>query len=155
MFPERYRHFSSLSYNLKNGPHIERFHDRVWEEGINCQGLLHLFYLHVFQKELPSSLRSKELYEDETLFYTIRQGEIPRFGDVYLFGRENLHDTRKLHIAILIEPNNRLLLHATPIASGVAVWPIDAFFAHDRYALIYRIKRFKEELSLPTTENHV
>ncbi len=155
MFSERYHHFSSLSYNLKNGPHREQFYERVWEEGINCQGLLHLFYYHVFGKQLPSSLRSKELYDDETLFQTLDQDATPRFGDAYLFGRENLQDMRKLHIAILVEPNNGLLLHATPIASGVAIWPIETFFTHERYAQIYRIKRFKEELPLPTPQNHV
>ncbi|MCX8009044.1 MAG: hypothetical protein N3A54_05095 [Patescibacteria group bacterium] len=141
MTPERYR---SLSYNLRNGPQKENFYERIWEEGINCQGLLHLVYNDIFGIHLPSYLRSKEIFEDEIFFRNVSRESQPIIGDVYLFGRENLQDMRKLHIAVVCNINpNILLIHATPLVSGVAVWQLEKFFSYERYKVLYGIKRWK------------
>jgi hypothetical protein len=139
--PEGYTQFS---YNYRIGPHIPDFYTRIHTEGINCQGLLHLVYQDIFNITLPSSLRSKELFEDESLFLTISFDTQPKPGDAYLFGPEGLTDFKKLHIGILAstQENTRWILHATPIENRVTLWPLKDFSSYEKYRVLYRIKRF-------------
>ncbi len=63
-------------------------------------------------------------------------------GDIFIFGRVQEKDYRRLHLAVQVDnvDGRLLLIHANPY-DGVSIWPIDTFADKKRYERIYTIKR--------------
>lgn len=93
---------------------------------INCQLAVHLYYELMLQLNLPAYFRSKELWEDQTLFtslqmYTRNDGgvlcaEAVAAGDIFFFSAPESCDQPHLyHLAVVqkVDPGgNHRLLHA-------------------------------------------
>lgn len=129
-----------LPYNFRKGPLVIEM-DNLRE--LNCQGLVHIFCKRMGYG-LPPEMRSKEIFEDEENFFrTIRQGPL-KFGDVLIFGREEV-DYRRLHLTVFggdYDPyGSPLLLHATKIDDKVCVWPLSKFSDYPSYSRLYAVKR--------------
>lgn len=80
---------------------------------------------------------SKEIYEDTQLFTMVEETGRLKLLDVFLFGKENEQDFKKLHLAIHTgehdELGNPLLIHANGIQKRVSVWPLKQFLSYPQY----------------------
>ncbi len=86
-----------IRYAYPNGPGKERQVGAILE--MNCQAWVHRD-LRELGISLPEWVRSKEIYEDEKVFFrTVVTPEPSKRGDVFLFGRETLTDPRYYHVA--------------------------------------------------------
>ncbi len=133
-----------VRYAFARGPGNERQAGTLLE--MNCQAWVH-YDLRSLGVELPTSMRSKEIYEDTGEFFrTLGSDEKPKRGDVFLFGRASTEDARMLHLAIhsgyqavyTFEP---ILTHATVVEKTVSAWPLDKFTHEPRYIKLFAIKR--------------
>jgi hypothetical protein len=101
---------------------------------------------------------SSEMYQDTSdtpLFVPVDlSGNAFLMGDIFIFGKKNLDDARKLHVAVYTgevnEEGEPMILHATkPINkddSGIYVWSFPTFFGAGRYEELYGVRRLSEEL---------
>jgi hypothetical protein len=133
-----------IRYAFGSGPGKERQVGALLE--LNCQAWAH-YDLRTLGVSLPEWVRSKEIYEDEVLFFrSVDSPGITKRGDVFLFGRENAADPRYFHIAIhsgfyTWESGEPILTHATKVDGTVSPWPISKFFREPRYAKLFAVKR--------------
>lgn len=140
-----FRTYLNLPYNFRNGP--DRKDDpQVKEEGINCQILTHFVLEELTDHRLSADIRSKEIFDDDEQFIPIGTQDGLVHGDIFMFGRKNLKDPRKLHLAIFTgEEDNEgdpILIHATTVEQKVALWPMRQFQLYKRYEILYAVKRF-------------
>ena len=91
---------------------------------------------------------SKEIFEDTELFENVDGLEQLKMLDLFVFGRQNEHNFRRLHLAVFTgeinESGSPLLVHANGIEKQVSVWALENFFLYPRYQRIYAIKRWRE-----------
>ncbi len=118
-----------------------------WEDGINCQFLLHLALKMLHNAQIPPSFRSKELYEFNSLFTDVVCTDASTVGDAFLFGRVLETDPRHLHVAIRADINSNgeqpLLLHANCVDNRVSIWSLDTFTNHSRYSKLFGMRRLR------------
>ncbi|OGM75909.1 hypothetical protein A2210_00940 [Candidatus Woesebacteria bacterium RIFOXYA1_FULL_40_18] len=132
-----------LPYNFGNGPDVKNVSPK---DGVNCQQLTHMILATLFQIRLPTEMRSKEFYEDQKYFTQVLVKEAT-IGDVFIFGRPEENDYRKLHLAVFIgqdSDGSALLIHANGVDKQVSLWPLDKFSQHPRYEKLYAVKRLKQ-----------
>ncbi len=133
-----------VQYSLHNSPGFEESFGEIVK--MNCQTWVH-FDLSTLGIYLPSSMRSKEIAEDEEVFFrTLPPGESVQRGDVYQFGKHKMVDIRSLHLAthsgyVTKETGEPILTHATVIDGSVSAWPVSWFAMEERYATLYAVKR--------------
>lgn len=130
-----------LPYRRDNGPNNN---PKVLTEGINCQLLTHKALAILFKVNLPAGMLSKEIFEDQVYFRELRPEEA-NLGDVFIFGKQEEQDFRRLHLAVYVDWDNQantpLLLHATGIDRKVSLWPLDKFSQYPQYQKLYAVKR--------------
>lgn len=132
--------------------------EEAFKGGINCQSLVHGFYREKFGLPIPIDMMSRELfvgYPDFDLFVPVNPEESDfTLGDLFFFGKRNINDFRRLHVAVYLGEQNSdgdpLILHATkPLQEddkGIYTWPLTAFFETDRYQELYGVRRLREDL---------
>lgn len=154
------------SYRFSQGPSIfdhnpelnrEPTTEEAFREGVNCQALVHAVYRDIFGFSIPTNIMSKEMYEGDSetpLFVPVdTAGDSYLMGDIFIFGRRNTTDMRKLHVAVNTGNKNEegelMILHATkPIGendSGIYIWPFPHFLETGRYEELYGIRRLTAE----------
>lgn len=135
--------YLGIPYCFENGPDKVPDLPTAWREGANCQA-----FVHLLQAELGSPLSldalSKEIFEDDSRFPSVPLDEIEG-GEIFLFGREQEKDPRKLHKAICTglrdEQGNPLLIHSNGVDGKSSIWPLGRFAEVKRYQRLYAIKR--------------
>lgn len=130
-----------LPYRRDNGPNNK---PPLLTEGVNCQLLTHKVLAILFEVNLPAEMLSKEIFEDQVCFSELRPEEA-KLGDVFIFGKQEEQDFRRLHLAVYVDRDNHantpILLHASGIDGRVSLWPLDKFSQYPRYQKLYAVKR--------------
>lgn len=103
-----------------------------WLDGSNCQRFAY-GVLALFELACPP-LRSSELWEDVEATKTV---EDPGPLDLALFN--TTAEPFGAHIGIWMAPNE--ILHLCAEVGSPAIWPLDAFAARPRYAILIGFKR--------------
>ena len=144
-----FQQFTGIPFNKEAGPTVLNGQEEL-TEGINCQGLVHKIY-NYFGHNLPPSFRSREIFEDEELFFSLSLDNLDPFSlaklDILIFGRQDVIDFRKLHLSVytgeLDKDQNPLIIHSTRVEQQVVIWPLQKFFTFPKYEKLYAIKRLK------------
>jgi hypothetical protein len=136
-------HLVGVPYQYQHGP--ERTEQpRVLEEGVNCQLLVHLAVRALKGYVLPPTMKSKELLEDQHYFRDVVHPEQYEPVDVFLFGRPQESNLKRLHPAVCVAIEDEpLLLHATVVTHAVSLWSLREFSLHERYQRLFAVKRLK------------
>lgn len=136
-------HLIGVPYQYRNGPELAD-KENILEAGVNCQLLGHLAIRALKDHVLPPTMKSKELLEDQQYFRDIFSPEPYELVDVFLFGRPQEMNPKRLHpslcVAIEDEP---LLLHATAVTQAVSLWSLREFSRYERYQRLFAVKRLK------------
>lgn len=141
--PLEWGRYLGIPYCFKNGPDKVPDLTTARREGANCQALAHLIQTEL-GSPLPLGALSKEIFEDDSRFPSVPLGEI-KGGEIFLFGREQEEDPRKLHKAVYTglrdEEGDPLLIHSNGIDGESSIWPLGRFANVKRYQRLYAIKR--------------
>lgn len=136
-------HLIGVPYNYRNGPDVVES-GSLSEDGVNCQLLVHLALRALKGCNLPHTMKSKELWEDQHHFRDVIPPERYEPVDVFLFGRTGEMNPKKLHPAVCVAIGDEpLLLHATVVTQAVSLWLLREFSRHERYQRLFAVKRLK------------
>lgn len=136
---------AGVPYRLKNGPDKLGIIDPS-EEGINCQFLAHLALRLIKGVTLSPHLLSREIFLETAMFADINPAEAT-VGDIFIFGKPNEPDYRRLHLAVYADKDKAsepLLFHANGVDNSVSLWPLSAFFNYPRYKKLFAVKRWRQ-----------
>lgn len=137
--------YLGIPYCFENGPDKVPDLTTALKEGANCQALAHLIQA-ALGSPLPLDALSKEIFEDDSRFPSVPLDEIVG-GEIFLFGREQEKDPRRLHKAIYTglrdEGGDPLLIHSNGVDGKSSIWPLRRFAEVERYQSLYAIKRIR------------
>ncbi len=136
--------------------------EEALREGINCVSLAHLVIGEIYGVTLPQSYKCFEMFCDTEYFE--KDDEII-VGDLVWFGIKdanqrlksfrpslkngeltNWSDCPVKHVGICVDDtmsSEQTILHATNVEKTNALWPLDAFARHRRYAEVCGVSRLK------------
>lgn len=135
--------YLGIPYCFEKGPDKALDLTTARREGANCQAFAHLIQAEL-GSPLPLDALSKEIFEDDSRFSSVSLDEIEG-GEIFLFGREQEKDPRKLHKAVYTglrdEGGDPLIIHSNGVDGKSSMWPLRRFAEVERYKKLYAIKR--------------
>lgn len=155
----------ALRYVFSQGPARVRSWDDARRDGLNCVALAHLVIRDLFGCPLPAGSQALELFHDLDHFEPVPPAGALRPGDLVWLGTArprvpldefvpryqdgellNFADFPVNHVAVCTGEHaaqDHLMLHASPLEGTTALWPLRRFQDHDRYRVIYGIRRLR------------
>lgn len=138
-------------YKTEHSPHVlvdDSFDPFVGK--INCQTFAHLYLRDEFGVNLPRGMWSKEIFEDDGMFFRrVNEGESLVKGDLLFVGKPRTKHTR-LHIGVVHQaaglPEETVIRHANKKDGMVSDWTMKEMLEYEEYPVIRGVQRLTPDL---------
>lgn len=138
-------------YKSEHSPYV--FLDGSFDplkDGINCQTFAHLYLRDEFGVNLPRGMWSKEIFEDDGLFFRrVNQAEPLVRGDLLFVGKPRTKHIR-LHVGVVHQvadlPEDTVIRHANKKDGMVSDWTLKEMLEYEEYPVVRGVRQLEPDL---------